>query len=327
MINLDKTNDSRLTAILSSAGRITRKGIRAALLSGAILAPVFFGANFFAKWAYQVKTNYGIVITNWDGERIAVEKPGWYSRMPLLSTYEEEYSMANQVLFLHGETKSHEVITKESATGNGSVILAAAATFYEITDLRQYAIENITSEIETTEKRNDMQVMITKYIINPRIMLQRTLDSIVGDYIQKKDPKEIIHNRGTVENEILEALRKSDISDKFGIRINGFRFTETGYVPGVVMANAEKQASVTAAEGRYAASQIEKKTIGALAQADADKYKILEKALDPKNHDEKMAAQEIFKSLIKYKTIKERSGDSVWVLPDSSVPVPTYNPK
>ena len=327
MINLDKTNDSRLTAILSSAGRITRKGIRAALLSGAILAPVFFGANFFAKWVYQVRTNYGIVITNWDGERIAVEKPGWYSRTPLLSRYEGEYSMANQVLFLHGATQSHEVITKEVATGNGSVIMAAAATFYEITDLRQYAIENVTSEIDTTEKREGMQVVITKSIINPRVMLQRTLDSIVGDHIQKKDPKEIIHNRGTVENEILEALRNSDISSKYGIKINGFRFTETGYIPGVVIANAQKQASITAAEGRYAASQIDKKTIEALAQADAEKYRILEKALDPKTHEEKMAAQEIFKSIIKYNTIKERSGDSVWVLPDSSVPVPTYNPK
>ncbi len=342
---------NKLKAALFSAGRITKKGVRAAVIVGAMLAPTCGIANIWGKWVYQVKTNYGVVITDWNGQRKAVDKPGWHSRMPLFSTYEEEYPLANQAIFLHGMTVPHEIITREKSSNEGFVIMAAAATFYGIDNLRQYAIENVKMDIVEVEKAADRSMMgqnVRPFVLTPRIMLQRTLDSIVGDHIQKRDPKDLIHNRGEVEKEILESILKSDVQKLYGIKITGFNFTETNYIPDVVRANASKQATITEADGKYAASQMEKKTIETLASAEAEKYKILaqaeakkykilaeaeaerykilEKALNPKTPAEKRLAQEIFQSIIRYSTLKERPGDNVWVIPDQQSPMPVYNP-
>ena len=315
--------DARLKGIMASAGRISKRGLRAALLGGAILAPVLGISNIFGKWVYQVKTNYGVVVTQSDGSRVAVDKPGWHSRVPFLSTYEEEYPLANQAVFLHGKTEPHQVVTKEGSTNEGSVIMATAATFYEISDLHQYAVENVKADLNPVGS------------INPRTMLQQTLDSIVGDQIQRADPKDIIHNRSKIEKVILEALVGSGVSGRYGIRINGFNFTDTSYIPAVVEANAQKQAAVAKAEGEYAAAQLKRKSIETLAeadskkyrilaQADAERYRLLEKALNPTTPEERKFVQEIFQSLTKYMTMKERVGDTVWVVPESTPVLPVY---
>ncbi|MFH0752065.1 MAG: SPFH domain-containing protein [archaeon] len=335
---------SKLEKMLFSAGRITKKGLRAGLICSVLFGNVFGLFNLYAKWVYQVKTNYGVVITQADGERVAITESGWHMRIPLLSTYEndrEQYALANQVLFLDGKTDMHEVIARDEVT------MAAAVTYYEITDLRQYAIENVKAEMRTFEE-TEMMRGVTKFSMTPRGMLQKKLDSIIGTNIQKTEQEDLIHNRGKVEDKIFQDLLDSDISKRFGIKFNGFNFSNTSYMPDVVKANAEKQTLRAIAEGKNAAAEVERKTIEVLAKADANKieilaeadankikilakadankYYILEKALNPQTPEEKKHVQDIFRALVKYKTIQEKAGSTVWVVPDSASPIPTYNP-
>lgn len=307
-------NVAKLGGLAASAGRVSRRALRAAVLSSLILAPVFGVANYFGNWLYQVKTNYGVVITQGDGTRVAIDKPGWYLRAPFVSTYEEECPLANQAIFLHGKTEPHQVVTKEGSTNEGSVVMASAATFYEIVDLKRYAIDNIKVELKS---RDSMTITMS-----PKLMLQQTLDSIIGDQTQRTNPKDLIHDRSKVEKLIFESLIGSGISERYGIKINSFNFTETSYIASVVEANAQKQAAVAKAEGEYVAAQIKKKSIETLAKAEYEKYRTMEKALDPKTPEEKRFVQEI---LLKYITLKERVGDTVWVIPESTKTLPVSN--
>jgi regulator of protease activity HflC (stomatin/prohibitin superfamily) len=313
---------------LASAKRIAKKWLRAGAISSVILLPTVGVLNAWKKWVFQVRTNYGVVITQASGERIALDKPGWYSRTPFLSTREEEYPLANQVVFLHGEVDPHQVVTKD-----GIVIVAAASTFYSITDLRQYAIENVKEQKRPGTRDGDPMGTIT-----PKEMLEKTLDSIVGGYIQQSNPKELIHNRSEAEKMIREALTETSIEKLYGITINGFYFTDTNYINSIVAANAErqvkittadadKQARITAAEARVEVAKKEKEAIETLAGADAAQYQILEEALHPKTAEEKKQVREIYQSIVMYRTLKERSGDTVWIVPDGNVPTPTYNLK
>ncbi|MBR9683769.1 hypothetical protein GOV03_04485 [Candidatus Woesearchaeota archaeon] len=84
--------------------------------------------------------------------------------------------------------------------------------------------------------------------------------------------------------------------------------------------------AVAHAEGEYAAAQIKKKSIEILAEADAEKYKILEKALNPKTPAERKEVRQLFNNLVKYIDLRERSGDVVWML-DGEKPISTYRPK
>ncbi len=312
---------SKVKSVFASAARITAKGVRAGVLGGALLGSAFGIVNHGAKWVYQVKTNYGVVITEADGGRVAVEKSGWYGRVPFLSTYEAEYPLANQVVFLHGKVKPHEVITKD-----GVVIMAVASTFYSIENLRQYAIENVKMDIEVNDPSQSPSFGSSSLNMSPKEMTQRTLDSLVGGYIQKTSPERLIHDRQAVEKEILELLVNSDTPKRYGIKINGFNFTDTSYIPHVVAANAEKQRLVALAEGKYAAALEEKKAIETLSHADAENYKILEKALNPRSVEEKQRVMEIFRSLVKYRVLKDRSGDTTWIVPEGNVPMPVYSP-
>lgn len=246
-----------------------------------------------------------------------MDKEGWYLRTPLLSTYEEEYPMANQESFLHGKTKPHEVIAKD-----GVVILAAATTFYEIADLNQYAIENVKAEVTTIDLIDKSFRSNTTILISPRDMIQRTLDSIIGDHIQKTDYHKLIHNRSEVEKEINEALKNSELSQQYGIKINSFRLTETRYIDSVIKANAERQASVAHAEGDFDAAVIEKKTIKTRGKAYTEMFDGLEKEVEPKTAEQRIRLLDFY---IKYQTLKERSGDTVWML-DGESPTPVYKP-
>lgn len=313
---------------LASAKRISRKVLRAGIISSVILGGICGFANIWAKWMYQVRTNYGVVMTKASGERVAIDQPGWYARMPFVSTYEQEYPVANQVVFLHGEVEPHQVVTKD-----GIIIVAAASTFYSITNLQQYAIENVRGQMLPGKLEQDLSGKIT-----PKEMLQKTLDSIIGGYIQQSDPKELIHNRSEAEEMIREALTETDIEELYGITINGFYFTDTNYINSIVTANAErqvkittadadKQARITAAEARVEVAKKEKEAIETLAGADAAQYHILEAALQPKTPAEKRRAWELYQSIVMYRTLKDRPGDTVWIVPDGNVPTPTYNPK
>jgi regulator of protease activity HflC (stomatin/prohibitin superfamily) len=326
---------SKWKAVLASAGRITKKTLRTGLLVSLIAAPTLSFVNMWTKWVYQVKENYGVVITEWDGERTAITEPGWHSRTPFVSTYEndrEQYPLANQMVFLHGKNYPHKIITQD-----GKVTVASATTFYEITDLDQYAIENVKGEALTiTEERAGLEHNVfaqqTTEVITmaPKDMIQRTLDSIIGGHIQETEQKRLIHSRGEVEKEILEKLVNSDISKTYGIKINDFCLTDTNYIPKVIVANAIKQEKQALAEGDFAAAQIKTKTIDTLAQADGGKYKtiygMIEKVFNPKTLQEKKRAQEIFKDLMLYQTLKERSGDTVWMV-NGEQPTPVYQPK
>ncbi len=313
---------------LASAKRIVKKWLRAGVISSIILLPTVGVLNAWKKWVFQVRTNYGVVITQANGERVAIEQPGWYTRMPFLSTREEEYPLGNQVVFLHGEVDPHQVITKD-----GIVIVAAASTFYSISDLQQYAIENVKGQKLPGTMDGASQGAIT-----PKEMLQKTLDSIVGGYIQQSDPKELIHNRSEAEENISKALTNTGIELMYGITINGFYFTDTNYINSIVAANADrqvkittadadKQARITAAEARLEAAKREKEAIETLAGADAQQYRLLEQAVNPKTTEERKRVQEIFRSLVLYRSLKERPGDTVWIVPDGNVPTPTYNLK
>ncbi|MBR9683064.1 hypothetical protein GOV03_00815, partial [Candidatus Woesearchaeota archaeon] len=160
----------------------------------------------------------------------------------------------------------------------------------------------------------------------PQDRIQRTLDSIIGDYIQRTEREKLIHDRSTVEREIKESILESNVSEKYGIKINDFRLNESDYIKEETEANVKRQAAVAHAEGEYAAAQIKKKSIKTLAEADAEKYKILENAMNPQTPAERADVRQRFDNLVKYRTLRERSGDVVWML-DGETPVPTYRPK
>ncbi|MFH1064545.1 MAG: SPFH domain-containing protein [Candidatus Woesearchaeota archaeon] len=316
----DEKPDSRLTAIAASAGRISKRWIRAGAIGGVILGLGFAVTNAFTDWVYQVRTNYGVIITQPMGERIAVEEVGWHFRMPFVTKYEGDYPTANQMVFLHGNPDPHEVITK-----GGKVIMAAGNTNYEIVGLKQFAVENVRRQKSTSDAFGEAAT----HHQTPEEMVQRTLDSIIGSYIQKTEADKLIHDRDSAEKEVLESMLKFDFKARYGVQINSYNFTHTNYIPSVVEANGRKQTEVALAEGKRAAAVEDKQRIETLASADGNKYKILaealEKAYPPKTDADRKSLQALFERIVKYGAI-ERSGGSVWVLPQGEDVGPVFNP-
>ena len=300
--------DSLLKSTLSSGWRIGKKIVRFSLAAGFVTGVAFSMINPWTDWVYRVDTNKGVVITEADGERVAVTEEGWHSRVPFLSTHEGIYQLANQEVFWEGNSTPHKVITKD-----GKVIMASASTFFSITDLEQYAVENIKEASSKTS-------------VTPKRMIQDTLDSIISGHIQKTESAILIHNRGEVEKAILEKLNASNISPQYGITINAFHLTYTNYIDSVVVADGERQALAVRAEGRKDAAIKDREAIETLARADVFHYKIFEKALNPETPEEKRSALKLFEALVRYRTLKDRPGDTIWIVPEGNSPIPTYNP-
>jgi regulator of protease activity HflC (stomatin/prohibitin superfamily) len=312
---MDDQEFSKGKALLHSVGRITKKFGRAGLLVGLLSTPFIAGSSYIAKWTYQVRTNYGVVVTAWDGKREAVTDVGWHGRWPIVSTYEGEVPLANQIVFLNGNSEPQQVVTK-----NGTVIMASAATYLTIVDLKKYAIDNVQEETGLLDPGPGRTGKV-----NTRVMIQKTLDSIVGGHIQMSEPEVLIHNRETVEEKIKRAVEKSNLREMYGVKLNDFKFPVTNYVEGEVVARANKQATIVNAQARDTASESEKRALVKLGEAEADIYQNIRNTIKPKNSNDEKRVDQIFDKVLKYRTMKNKPGSMI--LMDGNGVAPVYNVK
>ena len=306
---------SKSKALLYSAGRIIKKGARAGLLAGIILAPIISISSLAAKWTYQVRTNHGVVVTNWDGKREAITEVGWHFRAPFVSTYENEFPLANQMIYYEGNPNPRQIVTKGK-----KVLMVSAVTNISINNLHRYAIDNVQEETGILDPGPGKTGKI-----NTRIMIQKTLDSIIGGHIQRLESDVLMHDRESVEKRITESINASDITKQYGAVLNKFSFPVVNYVAGEVDARANKQATVVNAEAKDAASESEKKALVKLGEAEADIYKNIRNTIKPKNAADERRVDEIFDKVLKYRTMKNKPGSMI--LMDGNGVAPVYNVK
>ena len=306
---------SKSKALLSSAGRITKKWGRAGLLVGLISAPFIAGTSYLAKWTYQVRTNHGVVITNWKGKREAIMDVGWHFRVPILSTYENEFPLANQAIYYEGISGSRQVVTKDK-----KVMMVSAVTMMAIPNLHKYAIDNVQEETGLLDPGPGKTGKV-----NTRIMIQKTLDSIIGGYLQKLESDVLLHERMSVQNKIKQAINESEITKMYGAVLNDFNLSLVNYHPDEVTARAAKQATVVKAEAKDAASESEKRALVKLGEAEAEIYQNIRNTIKPKNAADEKRVDAIFDKVLKYRTMKNKPGSMI--LMDGNGVAPVYNVK
>jgi regulator of protease activity HflC (stomatin/prohibitin superfamily) len=306
---------SKGKTVLSSAGRIAKKTARASILAGLILTPVISISSLMAKWTYQVRTNHGVVVTKWDGKREAVTDVGWHWRTPFLSTYENEFPLANQAIYYEGNPDPRQIVTKDD-----KILMVSAVAMMEIPDLKKYAIDNVQEETGLLDPGPGKTGKV-----NTRVMIQKTLDSIIGGYLQTSEADVLLHDRWSVEKKIKQAINNSAITKMYGGKLNDFSFPVVNYVPGEVDARANKQAMVVNAEAKKAASDLEKQALVKLGEAEADIYKNIRDTLKPKNATDEKRVDAIFDKILKYRTMKNKPGSMI--LMDGSGVSPIYDVK
>ena len=68
----DEKEDKPKLTKAAAVRKIGKRWLRAGLIAGPILGAAFGITNAFTDWVYQVKTNYGVIITQPLGDRVAI---------------------------------------------------------------------------------------------------------------------------------------------------------------------------------------------------------------------------------------------------------------
>lgn len=212
---------------------------------------------YATKTIYKVKMNYAVVLERFGGNRQAVTKVGWHSRLPFFTRIEQEVPLMNQRLFLGGKIDPMRIISK----GNVALWTSGVLT-YRIRDLHTWAIENL----------------------DPMDLLQGDYDGIVKDLLQAEPVDKLISDREQIKERIFAALKSRPINvggptleKKYGIEIVSFVLKETRFGDKLVEATEEKKRRELIAEAENYAADQEASRIRKLYAAYVDGIQALQK--------------------------------------------------
>ncbi|MBU4501217.1 MAG: SPFH domain-containing protein [Nanoarchaeota archaeon] len=243
---------------------------------------------------YRVKQEHGVVLTHFDGSRTIDADVGVHSRITSINPTKwvfttREESMRVEYIHLDNDPRPHTMQAADKLTFQGSGVWT-----YEVDDLNKYGIK-----------------MGNKALL----MLTEELNGIARAKIQSHPIEEIVTNLDAINKEIIESNDIQEIEGKYGIDILSFRMKHATY-PSEMNEKAAKAKGVKieAEAFDYAAGKIAsgKKKISA-----ADRQ-VLEDYINGsgiQTEEGRMKALEVMRDKNLYDMLKDKQGDTVYVIP------------
>lgn len=201
---------------------------------------------------YRVKEMYGMVVTQFDGERYANTEQGIYFRFASINPMKwvfstEKCSMRSESLHLDDDPNPHAMQAADRIRFMGSGMFR-----YRKDDLYKFGV-NMGKSIKDAEA-----------------MLARELNSMAKSVIQNRTLKENITEIEETCRLVLESKDRKNLEEKYGIEIEAFKMTSATYPDELSIKAAEaKGLKIMGEAANKAAGDFkEAKT----TRADADKY-------------------------------------------------------
>lgn len=209
---------------------------------------------------YRITTGEGAVLTKVNGQKVAIKDTGWYWLVPGLEEY-EKWSMVNNRLFFPSDLidleqkfqgdKQTGSIGYDIKTSDNKVVDTGGMVQFEIVDLVQFGVMN-THPMEQLQKTIDGEFF--------KILQSKTMNSDI-----------IINDQGMAEDAIFAGLKTAGIQEQYGIKFTKVQLIRPTFTKEALDAFSRKQATITMAEGEFAAA--EKKANATRTIADAENYK------------------------------------------------------
>jgi len=243
--------------------------------------------------SYRIDTGQGGILTETGGNKVAVIDVGWHSRTPMLTDL-DKYSIVNNNIYFPSDYISLEsnfqgdkqsgAIGFDIKTTDDKVIDTGAVMSFEIVDLIQFGVKNT----------------------NPQEQLQKAFDALVFNYLQSQSSEKITSQITTVNEELLQQIKASNIEKQFGLKINSVSLLRPTFTKVALDALSEKQAIQAKSEGELNAAKNRAAAIETIAQAQKNQADIL------KNVPQEQL--DFNAKLALYDTLKG-SPNTIWVIP------------
>lgn len=243
--------------------------------------------------SYRIDTGQGAILTEVNGNKIPITDVGWHTRTPLLTDL-DKYSVVNNNIYFPQDyieleskfqgDKQAGAIGFDIKTTDDKVIDTGAVMSFEIVDLIQFGVRNT----------------------NPQEQLQKAYDAVVFNYLQSQPSEKITSEIASVNIELLQKIRESNIEEQFGIKINSVSLLRPTFTKIALDALAEKQAIQAKSEGELNAAKNRAEAIETIARAQKSQADIL------KNVPQEQL--DFNAKLALYDTLKGQQ-NVVWVIP------------
>ncbi len=241
---------------------------------------------------YVVQTNDKVVLDKITGKKVIVEDVGiHYSFM----SQTESFFMGKQNLefptfqdFTNADL-SELYGEAEMVSLDDKVIRFSAVLYYQITDLNKFAIQSQ----DTKEK------------------LFYYLNSEITNQISNTLYKDAIENRKQLETDIKNSFK--EFEEIYGIKILDFNFMRITDSAITINAKVNAENKKIQAEAMINSTLSEMAALRIKTKAEREHAEMLEGS-----------SQKVLDYILemeKYSTIKERSGDVIWIIPDGNTPI------
>lgn len=225
-----------------------------------IVVLIVIGAIIWIIGSYRIDTGQGGILTQSNGQKIAITETGWKWRTPGLTNI-DRYSIVNNRLYFPSDLieleqkfqgdKQTGSIGYDIKTSDNKVVDTGGMVQFTVVDLVQFGVMNT----------------------NPMEQLQKTVDGEFFKILQSRDQDSdtIINDQGKAEDAILQGLKTSGIQEQYGIKFTRVQLIRPTFTREALEALSKKQAMLSVAEGELLAS--EKKANATRTIADAENYK------------------------------------------------------
>ncbi len=259
------------------------------------LAVILIAGFTYLFGTYRIDTGEGAILTEFSGNKIPITEVGWHWRAPLLTDV-DRYSVVNNNIYFPSDYLELETIFQgdkqagaigfDIKTTDDKVIDTGAVMAFQINNLIQFGVLNT----------------------RPTEQLQKAFDAIVFNYLQSQTSEKITVEITTVNQELYQKLKDSDMEEQFGIKINSVSLLRPTFTKIALDALAEKQAIQAKAEGELNAAKNRAEAIETIAKAQKNQADMLKNVpVEQLDFNAKLAL---------YETLKGNQ-NVIWVIPQN----------
>lgn len=221
---------------------------------------IIIGAVAWLVGSYRIDTGQGAILTQSNGQKIAIMDPGWKWRMPGLTDL-DKYSIVNNRLYFPRDLieleqkfqgdKQTGSIGYDIKTSDNKIVDTGGMVQFTVVDLVQFGVMNT----------------------NPIEQLQKTVDGEFFKILQSRSQSSdaIINDQEIAEDAILKGLQTSGIQEQYGVKFTKVQLIRPTFTKEALDALSRKQATISISEGELAAA--EKRANATRTIADAENYK------------------------------------------------------
>lgn len=243
---------------------------------------------------YRVKEQYAVVLKHVGGPKTIDNKVGVHWRISSINPAKwvfqtKSESMRVEYIDLDNNPEPHTMQAADNLTFQG-----AGLWTYKIVDLKKYGIN----------MRENALSMLTK-----------ELNGVAKDKIQSHPIEEIVTNLGVINKEIIKSNDVKDIEDKYGIDIISFRMNHATYPQEMNEKAAKAKGTRIEAEAfDYAAGKI---ASGKKKISSADNQVLVDyiNGSGVQTEEGRIKALEVMRDKNLYDMLKDKQGDTVFVIP------------